>query len=101
MYNKLVRDKIPQVIKDEKRKPVFYVAAEAEFKPLILNKLIEEFEEFKATPNEEELADLLEVIEGIASAFHLDMKQVRLLQAEKKAQRGGFEGRIVLEKVIE
>ncbi|MEH6944700.1 hypothetical protein V7014_23245 [Bacillus sp. JJ722] len=42
----------------------------------MFHKLIEELEEFKATPNEEELADILELIDGIANAFDLDMDKV-------------------------
>ena len=98
-YHKLVRDKIPQVIKDANKKPVFYVATPEEVKPLILDKLIEELEEFKQTPNEEELADLLEVIDGISLAFGLNMESVLELKAQKKEDRGGFSQGIVLERV--
>ena len=101
VYNKLVRDKIPQVIKQANKEPFTYVATNEEVKPLILQKLIEELDEFKATPNEEELADILEVIDGIATAFNLDMEKVLAVKADKFNERGGFKERIILEKVIE
>ena len=66
-----------------------------------MQKLIEELEEFKATPNEEELADILEVIDGIAHAFNLDKDMVLKVKADKLEKRGGFKERIILEKVIE
>jgi predicted house-cleaning noncanonical NTP pyrophosphatase (MazG superfamily) len=100
-YTKLVRDKIPQIIKLDNKVPFTHVATEQEVKPLLLHKLIEELEEFKVTPNEEELSDILEVIDGIAHAFNLDMDKVLKLKADKLEKRGGFNERIILEKVIE
>ena len=101
IYNKLVRDKIPQIVRQDNKVPFTHVVTEEEVKPLLLNKLIEEFEEFKPTPNEEELADILEVIDGIAHAFNLDMDKVLKVKASKLEKRGGFNERIILEKVIE
>jgi predicted house-cleaning noncanonical NTP pyrophosphatase (MazG superfamily) len=101
IYNKLVRDKIPQIVKQDNKVPIIHVATEQEVKPLLFQKLTEELEEFKATPNEEELADILEVIEGMAHAFNLDMDKVLKVKAEKLEKRGGFNERIFLEKVIE
>lgn len=101
VYNKLVRDKIPQVIKQDNKVPFTHVVTEEEVKPLLFHKLIEELEEFKATPNEEELADILEVIDGIAFAHKFSMDRVLEIKAQKKESRGGFNKRIILEKVIE
>lgn len=101
IYNKLVRDKIPQIVKQDNKVPITHVITEQEVKPLLLHKIIEELEEFKATPNEEELADILEVIDGIANAFNLDMEKVLTVKADKFEKRGGFNERIILEKVIE
>lgn len=53
------------------------------------------------TPNEEELADILEVIDGMAQAFNLDMDKVLTVKAAKLEKRGGFKERIILEKLIE
>lgn len=96
-----MRDKIPDIIRENNKEPYTHVASENEFKLLVLSKLTEELEEFKANPNEEELADLLEVIEGMATAFHLDINKILELKAKKKQRRGGFKDRIVLEKVVE
>ncbi|TNP14082.1 phosphoribosyl-ATP pyrophosphohydrolase [Bacillus tropicus] len=101
VYNKLVRDKIPDIINRANKESITYVATEEEAKKMLLRKLVEELEEFKETPIEEELADILEVIDGIVKAFNLDMDKVKSIKVSKKEKRGGFEKRIVLEKVIE
>ena len=100
IYNKLVRDKIPAIIKNNKV-PFLQVATESDVKHLLLGKLIEELEEFKETPNEEELADILEVIDGIMHAFQLDIEKVLQAKADKFVERGGFYNRIILEKVVD
>lgn len=99
IYNKLVRDKIPEIIKQANKQPITYVASVEEGKEMLFDKLVEELEEFKATPTAEELADLLEVIEGIGAVFNLDMNEVESVKEAKLAERGGFKERIVLEKV--
>jgi len=101
IYNKLVRDKIPTIIKNNNKVPFFQVATKSDVKHLLLNKLIEELEEFKETPNEEELADILEVIDGITHAFQLDIEKVLQAKADKFVERGGFHNRIILEKVVD
>ena len=101
VYNKLVRDKIPEIIIENGKQPITYVASEQEVKEMLYKKLIEELGEFKETPIEEELADILEVIDGIAKVFNLDMNKVKNIKLDKKEKRGGFEERIFLEKVIE
>lgn len=101
VYNKLVRDKITDIIQQAGNEPFTYIASEEEVKDLLCAKLLEEFEEFRKTPIEEEFADILEVIEGIAKVYNLDMNIVRQIKQNKKEERGSFEKRIVLEKVIE
>ncbi|EPD54161.1 hypothetical protein HMPREF1210_00146 [Paenisporosarcina sp. HGH0030] len=101
VYNKLVRDKIPEIILENGKHPITYVAREQEVKELLYKKLIEELEEFMETPIEEELADILEVVDGMAKVFNLDMEKVQNIKFDKKEERGGFEKRIFLEKVIE
>ncbi|MDF2700417.1 MAG: hypothetical protein K0Q49_1975 [Haloplasmataceae bacterium] len=101
IYNKLVRDKIPDIIKATNSKPITHIATIDVTKELLLKKLVEELNEFKATPNVEELADLLEVVEALGAIYNLNMEDVFNKKAHKKTTRGGFSNRIVLEKVIE
>ena len=93
-YNKLVRDKIPDIL-DQKNIPYEKrIADDAEYKQELIRKLLEEASEFTETPTKEELADVLEVIESLKElSEYTDVEDVRV---HKKEQRGGFENRIIV-----
>ena len=61
-YNKLVRDKIPEIIKADKQTPITHIANQKEFKQKLLEKLQEEVGEFLKEQNTEELADIVNTI---------------------------------------
>lgn len=65
VYNKLVRDKIPEIIKEKNQECSRHVANENEYRTSLQDKLTEEVKEFLTEPNEKELADILEVINAI------------------------------------
>ncbi len=93
-YNKLVRDKIPEILD---QKGVVYekrIASPEEYKQELIKKLREELEEFEQAGDIEELADVLEVIEALKQLpEYQDVENVRI---QKKEERGGFEGGIIL-----
>lgn len=93
---KLVRDKIPQIIRADGQEPIFRAAHNEEFDRLLRNKLAEEVEEFMSSDNDpEELADILEVLLALAERAGATPQQLESLRAEKAAKRGRFEQRIV------
>lgn len=100
-YNKLVRDKIPQIIENAGKEAVTKILDDAEYEKFLIQKLGEEAEEFMQTPNEEELADIMEVIESIMKLKKISWGDVRVIQDKKREERGGFEDRVFLEKVID
>lgn len=102
IYNKLVRDKIPEVIEKAGKTPVFYKLDDpGRIKKLLVAKLREEVEEYCASGDYNELADILEVIHGLAEKVHeIRYSEAELIRAEKKDARGGFGEGIFLEKVI-
>jgi predicted house-cleaning noncanonical NTP pyrophosphatase (MazG superfamily) len=69
MSTKLVRDKIPQIIKKQGKNIVFRIAEKQEYKELLLAKLQEEVNEFVSDQNEEEIADILEVIDALIEKY--------------------------------
>lgn len=93
-YNKLVRDKIPDIL-DEKGIPYEKrIASPEEYKEELIKKLGEESAEFLQDQSVEELADVLEVIEALKNLpEYTDVERVRI---EKREERGGFEDRIIL-----
>lgn len=100
VYNKLVRDRIPEIIRAQGKEPRVHTASDAELKEKLLDKCIEELGEFRAHPSEEEMADILEVTEALCRFHGFDRARLERLRMEKREARGGFEGRTVLEKVV-
>lgn len=98
-HNKLVRDRIPEIIAAEGRDYATEIMEDAEYRQSLLTKLIEEAREAaKAEPDElmKELADLYEVIDAVLVAFDLDKDAILAVQQKRRDERGGFEKRIKL-----
>lgn len=99
IYNKLVRDKIPEIIEAQGKRCEIRKLSDDEYIAALNRKLQEEMEEYLANGDVKELADLEEVILALVKAKGLtkeDFEQVRLAKWE---ERGGFEGRMYLVKV--
>lgn len=95
-YDKLVRDLIPQIIHSSgKQAEVEIVDNEIAFDYLV-KKLDEEVLEFKQDKNLEELADVMEVLFGLAHKMGYTEEELINKRQEKKSARGGFEKNIVL-----
>lgn len=98
-YDKLIRDKIPEVIAADGKRCKIRVLPEAELLPHLLAKLREEVAEFERGPCVEELADIVEVLVALASQVGSSMAEVERVRQHKRAARGGFEQRLFLEYV--
>ena len=95
-YQKLVRDKIPQIIRNAGDLPITRVLDDEEYLVCLENKLDEEVSEFHKDNNTEELADILEVVYALAEANGYSREELNRLCSEKRAERGGFHDRIFL-----
>lgn len=100
-YNKLVRDRIPEIIAASGKKCITEILSEEQYLKKLDAKLDEELAEYHRDPNIEELADLLEVIRAAAIARGYSVDELERVRAEKAAKRGGFEKRILLREVYE
>ncbi len=100
-YNKLVRDRIPEIIQSSGKKCSTEILSDEEYLKLVDAKLDEELAEYHKDQNIEELADLLEVIHAAALARGFTLEELERARAEKAAKRGGFEKRIMLKEVYE
>ena len=96
---KLVRDKIPDIIKESGRQYRCYKASPDEYKIRLYDKLREELNEFIERPCYEEAADIYEVFSAMCDLHGLNMLQVELAAIDTRKERGGFKEKIVLESV--
>ena len=100
-YNKLVRDRIPEIIETFGSTCVTEILSDEDYLRMLDAKLDEELAEYHADQNIEDLADLMEVIRACAVARGYTIEELEQVRAEKAAKRGGFEKKILLKEVIE
>lgn len=101
-YNKLVRDKIPEIIKNNNETPVTRILSDEEYKIELEKKLLEEYYEVIETTGKnrlEELADMLEVMIALANLEKATLEDIMTIADEKRNKRGGFKEKIFLESV--
>ena len=96
IYQKLVRDHIPEIITSQGDRPVFRILEAHEFSACLARKLDEEVAEFHSANNLEELADILEVIYALAENMGYTKTELMKVYQEKHVSRGGFSKRIFL-----
>lgn len=101
IHNKLVRDKIPEIIKKENRRPITRLLKNEEYINELNKKLQEEVKEYLEDNNVEELADIVEVIYGILDSKNVTIEEFEAIRKSKVEKRGAFKERIFLEKVLE
>ena len=102
MYKKLVRDKIPEIIKGNNQNPITRILSDEEYKYELEKKLNEEYQEVLEATGEnriEELADMLEVIIYLAKLENKDLNDIIEICDKKHSKRGGFDDKIYLEDV--
>lgn len=95
--NKLVRDKIPDIIENSGRKAKYHILSEAEYLTALDEKLFEEVNEYQADKSLEEMADVLEVLYAICKARGYSIEELEEKRVEKLIHRGGFHKKLFLE----
>ena len=101
VYNKLVRDRIPEIIEADGNTCITEVLPGDRYLQMLDAKLNEELAEYKESESLEELADLLEVMRAVVKSRGWTWEQLEQVRKEKAAKRGGFEQKILLKEVIE
>ena len=101
IYEKLVRDKIPEIIEKSGKQCEMEILSDEKYLEMIDKKLDEELAEYHQDQSIEELADLLEVIYAATKARGYSIEDLEKVRAEKSEKRGGFDKKILLKKVIE
>lgn len=99
IYNKLVRDNIPNICRQNNQTPKYNVLGDNEYKTELKKKLREETKEYLFSGELEELADILEVVEALANSQGSNMDEVLKIKEEKAKKNGKFEKKYFLESV--
>lgn len=99
VYNKLVRDKIPEIIEADGKTCKTKILSDEEYIAALETKLNEEVAEYQADKNLEEMADVLEVFQAICVARGYSLDEFEAMRAKKAEERGGFSDKIFLEYV--
>ena len=95
-YDKLVRDKIPEIIRQQGENPIFRILDQEEYFHCLEQKLDEEVGEYHRDKNAEELADILEVVFALADNMGCSQNELMEIYQRKHDSRGGFRDRIFL-----
>jgi predicted house-cleaning noncanonical NTP pyrophosphatase (MazG superfamily) len=102
-YNKLVRDRIPEIIEKEGNTYKTVILNDDQFKSELQKKLKEEVEEYLNAQSDqeavEELADALEIIHALAEAHGVSIEELEHVRKYKAKERGGFKEKIFLIEV--
>lgn len=99
IYNKLVRDNIPEIIKSNNQTAVARILSDEDYKICLENKLREETAEYLESGEAAELADILEVVESLGKLQELTLDDLLKIKTEKQKKNGAFDKRIFLEEV--
>ena len=98
LYNKLVRDKVIEQIEAKGETARYHTASDTEYQEKLLLKLQEEVGEFIEAKNQEEMADVFEVITALLENYEWSLEGIVAVQKEKREKKGAFTKRIVLEE---
>ena len=97
VYNKLVRDKIPDIINaDNGCTCETRILNDEEYLRELNTKLQEELKEYLESGDVEELADLEEVLRGVLKVKNISYEQFEQIRLKKVEKRGAFDDKIYL-----
>ena len=100
-YNKLVRDKIPEIIELSGKTAVTETLPDDKYLEMLNQKLLEEVNEFFESGTVEELADIGEVMHAIMATKGITLEEFQRVRLEKLETRGGFKDKVLLVEVVE
>jgi predicted house-cleaning noncanonical NTP pyrophosphatase (MazG superfamily) len=104
-YNKLVRDRIPEIIEAKGKTFSTRILSDVEYLSELKNKSYEELDEYHIAETREEaieeLADIMEIIYAFAKSHNTSLDEIEAIRREKAEKRGGFDKRIFLNEVVD
>ncbi|KKB41764.1 nucleoside triphosphate pyrophosphohydrolase [Bacillus thermotolerans] len=98
IHNKLVRDRIPEIIEKSGEAYHTRILNETEYREEVRQKMKEELDEYLGAQTDEEaleeLADLLELIHAASRIHGADVEKLEAVRQRKAEKRGRFEEKI-------
>ncbi|MDR1486338.1 MAG: nucleoside triphosphate pyrophosphohydrolase [Planctomycetaceae bacterium] len=91
IYNKLIRDKIPEVIEKSGKSSKIRILNKSEYPQALKDKLLEEVNEFIGDDTVEELADIAEVLLAILKQRNISLDEFEAIRLKKQDKLGGFD----------
>lgn len=101
VFNKLVRDKIPDIILADNQLPVTRILNDDEYVEELNKKLLEEVNEYLDGNNIMEIVDILEVLRAILDQKGVSIEEIEEKRKKKAQKRGAFKDKVFLEKIME
>ena len=101
IYNKLIRDKIPEIIKSSGNECEIRILENKEYIIELNKKLQEELNEYYEDQSVDELADLVEVIYAILKHKEVPLHKFEEIRLSKAEKRGAFDKKLFLKEVVE
>ena len=98
LYNKVVRDRIPEIIEAAGHQCEYRLLSDETFLPYLEEKLAEELEEYMSSKSVVELTDIIEVINRISELRGISVEELEQIRQKKRLERGGFERNFFLIK---
>lgn len=89
-YNKLVRDKVPEIIRSSGRTCEYKVLGDLEMKEALKDKLIEKAQIFSQKPSEDELSDIYELLNTIIDKYDYEPLHIDYLKLQNKESKGTY-----------
>lgn len=103
IHNKLVRDRIPEIIENDHKTCATRILNDEEYLACLKSKLLEECHEVIDAEDEDnikkEIADVLEVLEALENTLHINHQEVLSIKQKKARSNGAFDKKIYLEYV--
>lgn len=98
IYNKLIRDKIEEIMLSKGCKPVTRTLSDEEYASELDKKLVEEINEYIESKEVMELVDIEEIIRAILQLRGISYEEFENMRNEKVLKRGAFNNRVFLER---
>ncbi|MBC3803140.1 hypothetical protein GH808_01605 [Acetobacterium fimetarium] len=95
-YNKLVRDKVPEIIRESGRACEYKILGQSEIRTALKDKLLEKAQVFMNSPSEDELSDIYELLETIVEAFDYEPLHIDYLKIQNKENKGSYSEKVFL-----